>query len=68
MNVLELGDGAFHSCTSLREMKIPDSLQKFGGSVFDNCYELVPSTIDIDDEINDDDVTSEVVTYLRSIQ
>ena len=67
-NVQELGEKAFWYCTSLREMKVPDSLQNFGYSVFYNCSKLVPSTIDIDDKINDDDVTSEVVAYLRSIQ
>ncbi|GMH87831.1 hypothetical protein TrST_g8533 [Triparma strigata] len=45
-----------------------DSLQELGYSVFWECSKLVPSTIDVDDKINDDDVTSEVVSYLRSIQ
>ncbi|GMH96059.1 hypothetical protein TrST_g925 [Triparma strigata] len=67
-NVLELGGSAFYNCTSLREMKVPDSLQTFGIDVFWRCSKLVPSTIDIDDEINGDDVTSEIVAYLRSIQ
>ncbi|GMH97160.1 hypothetical protein TrVE_jg7840 [Triparma verrucosa] len=66
--VLELGEYAFYDCTSLRKMKIPDSLQTLGADVFLNCSELVPSTIDVEDNINDDDVTSEVVAYLRSIQ
>ena len=60
-NVEELGYGAFEDCTSLREMKVPDSLQKFSCYVFRGCSELVPSTIDIDDE-------NAVVSYLRSIQ
>ncbi|GMH73863.1 hypothetical protein TL16_g06307 [Triparma laevis f. inornata] len=63
-NVQELGDTAFSDCLSLRKMNVPDSLQKFGSWVFFNCSKLVPSTIDVDD----DDVTSEVVAYLRSIQ
>ncbi|GMH71103.1 hypothetical protein TrST_g11321 [Triparma strigata] len=67
-HVRELGTWAFAGCTSLREMKIPDSLQKFGGSVFTNCSKLFPSTIDIDDEIDEDDVTSEAIAYLRSRQ
>ncbi|GMH82929.1 hypothetical protein TrVE_jg9778 [Triparma verrucosa] len=66
--VQELGEGAFQNCTSLREMKVPDSLQKFGDDVFYNCSQLVPSAIDVDDKINKNDVTSEVVAYLRSIQ
>ncbi|GMH51042.1 hypothetical protein TrST_g8574 [Triparma strigata] len=64
-NVEELGDNAFDSCTSFREMKVPDSLQAFGSYVFIDCYELVPSDIDISGY---HDTTSEVVTYLRSIQ
>ncbi|GMH98597.1 hypothetical protein TrVE_jg8461 [Triparma verrucosa] len=67
-NVQNLGNYAFFRCTSLREMKVPDSLQELGYSVFWECSKLVPSTIDVDDKINDDDVTSEVVSYLRSIQ
>ncbi|GMH85658.1 hypothetical protein TrVE_jg6360 [Triparma verrucosa] len=67
-NVQELGNYAFWNCTSLREMKVPDSLQMVGEDVFYKCSELVPSTIDVVDDINDDDVTSEVVAYLRSIQ
>ncbi|GMH99317.1 hypothetical protein TrVE_jg11773 [Triparma verrucosa] len=67
-NVKKLGDSAFRDCESLRKMKIPDSLQTFGHRVFQNCSERVPSTIDAEDEINNDDVTSEVVAYLRSIQ
>ncbi|GMH58144.1 hypothetical protein TrST_g4520 [Triparma strigata] len=66
--VLELGRGAFSSCTSLKEMKVPDSLQDIGANVFYRCSKLVPSTIDVDDMINEDDVTSEVVAHLRSIQ
>ncbi|GMI00077.1 hypothetical protein TrVE_jg14308 [Triparma verrucosa] len=66
--VLELGRGTFSSCTSLKEMKVPDSLQDIGANVFYRCSKLVPSTIDVDDMINEDDVTSEVVAHLRSIQ
>ena len=65
-NVEELGDYAFKNCTSLREMKVPDSLQTFGHAVFYACFELVPSDIDIN--IYSNDVTSEVVAYLRSKQ
>ncbi|GMI07780.1 hypothetical protein TrVE_jg6391 [Triparma verrucosa] len=65
-NVQELGDYAFSGCESLREMKVPDSLQTLGANVFLNCSKLVLSDIDISDMFND--VTSEVVAYLRSIQ
>ncbi|GMH92447.1 hypothetical protein TrST_g1898 [Triparma strigata] len=65
-NVEELGTYAFDGCYSLKEMKVPDSLQTFDGNVFAYCSKLVPSTIDVDDKINDDDVTSEVVAYLRA--
>ncbi|GMH52274.1 hypothetical protein TrST_g7434 [Triparma strigata] len=61
-----LGDYAFSGCESLREMKVPDSLQTLGANVFLNCSKLVLSDIDISDMFND--VTSEVVAYLRSIQ
>jgi hypothetical protein len=64
--VQEIGGGAFYNCTSLREMKVPDSLQTFGEDVFAHCSKLVPSTIDINNKINNDDVTSEVVAYLRA--
>ena len=52
-------------------MKIPDSLQTLGTNVFRDCYELVPSDINVkyDSDISDDDdTTSEIVAYLRSIQ
>ncbi|GMH98371.1 hypothetical protein TrVE_jg8784 [Triparma verrucosa] len=65
-NVQELGESAFYYCTSLREMKVPDSLQKFGYDVFGYCSKLVPSTIDVNDMINEDDVTSDVVAYIRA--
>ncbi|GMH61347.1 hypothetical protein TrST_g6691 [Triparma strigata] len=65
-NALELGTRAFAHCTSLREMKIPDSLQKFGRYVFYECSKLVPSDIEVSDQ--DNDTTSKVVAYLRSIQ
>ncbi|GMH95833.1 hypothetical protein TrST_g12228 [Triparma strigata] len=67
-HVEELNTYAFGDCTSLREMKVPDSLQMVGEDVFCGCSKLVPSTIDVEDKTNHDDVTSEVVAYLRSIQ
>ncbi|GMH98186.1 hypothetical protein TrST_g835 [Triparma strigata] len=83
-NVQKLGAHAFAYCTSLREMKVPDSLQTCGEDVFMNCSKLVPSAINVGGEpaFNDEgsydsnaswteeeeDVTSEVVAYLRSIQ
>ncbi|GMH92056.1 hypothetical protein TrST_g11925 [Triparma strigata] len=65
-SVQVLGLEAFSLCTSLREMKVPDSLQTLGGDVFYDCSKLVPSNIDVSDPNND--LTSEVVAYLRSIQ
>ena len=59
--IQELGEKAFGACTSLREMKVPDSLQKYGEYVFRSCSKLVPS--EIDDEDNE-----AVVAYLRSLQ
>ncbi|GMH65382.1 hypothetical protein TrST_g10122 [Triparma strigata] len=60
-NAKYLGDYAFQNCTSLREMKVPDSLQKFGANVFYECSNLVPSDINTLDN-------KAVVAYLRSIQ
>ncbi|GMI03857.1 hypothetical protein TrLO_g11404 [Triparma laevis f. longispina] len=40
-------------------MFIPDSLQKFGDSIFYNCDKLVPSNIDVKDD-------EAVIAYLRS--
>ncbi|GMH56964.1 hypothetical protein TrST_g9698 [Triparma strigata] len=76
-NVLELGTRTFSDCTSLREMKVPDSLQTFGERVFWNCEKLVPSTINVHygdyyEEYDYDtiqlDTTSEVIAYLRSLK
>ncbi|GMI01221.1 hypothetical protein TrST_g7005 [Triparma strigata] len=67
----ELGENVFADCTSLTEMRVPDSLQEFGEHVFWKCSKLVPSDIDADgdSEASDDEgVTSEVVAYLRSKQ
>ena len=52
------------SCYSLRQMKVPDSLQTFGegGNVFYYCSKLVPSDIDVNHD------NEAVVAYLRSIQ
>ncbi|GMI11280.1 hypothetical protein TrVE_jg2979 [Triparma verrucosa] len=63
MNVRYLGNRAFEDCTSLREMKVPDSLQELGGDrVFNGCYKLVPSTVDVHND------STAVVDYLRFIQ
>ena len=67
-NLQELGGYAFWKFSELKSMTIPDSLQTLGDNVFYNCSKLVPSSIDISDEINDDDVTSEVVAHLSSQQ
>ncbi|GMI16377.1 hypothetical protein TrLO_g12922 [Triparma laevis f. longispina] len=55
---------AFHQCLELKSITIPDSLQTLGIRVFDGCYKLVPSNIDVSDWHND--TTSEVVAHLRS--
>ena len=47
-------------------MTIPDSLKMLGHSVFFNCSKLVPSYIDASD--NGNEVTSQVVPYLRDQQ
>ena len=60
-NVRELGEDAFCGCKGLKEMKVPDSLQKFGKDVFKHCSKLVPSDINKQDN-------EAVVAYLRSIQ
>ncbi|GMH60040.1 hypothetical protein TrST_g7689 [Triparma strigata] len=71
-NAHELGDQAFLHCTSLREMKVPDSLQRFDdlgeshsgfwvAGVFSGCSKLVPSSIIVKDD-------NAIVAYLRSIQ
>ncbi|GMH46646.1 hypothetical protein TrVE_jg3216 [Triparma verrucosa] len=39
-------------------MKVPDSLQTFGGRVFWDCYKLVPSYIDVNAD-------TEVIAHLR---
>ncbi|GMH81923.1 hypothetical protein TrVE_jg7733 [Triparma verrucosa] len=68
-HVQELDTRAFSECTSLREMKVPDSLQYFGDdSVFLGCSKLFPSHIYVEYNDDDADVTTEVVAYLRSIQ
>ncbi|GMH82008.1 hypothetical protein TL16_g09118 [Triparma laevis f. inornata] len=65
-NLQEIGDAAFTLCSELKEMTIPESLQTLGRYVFGGCSKIVPSSIDVNDEHNDDDVTSEVVAHLRS--
>ena len=47
--------------STVREMKVPDSLQTFVFEVFYDCSKLVPSDINIKDN-------NAVVAYLRSIQ
>ncbi|GMH74114.1 hypothetical protein TrLO_g4788 [Triparma laevis f. longispina] len=58
-NLQELGQNAFSSCSELKSMTIPDSLQTLGFMVFWRCSKLVPSNID-------DLATNAVVAYLRS--
>ncbi|GMH88116.1 hypothetical protein TL16_g11063 [Triparma laevis f. inornata] len=64
-NLQELGQLAFLCCSELKSMTIPDSLQTLGTRDFLNCTKLVPSSIDVN---NDNNTTSEVITYLRSKQ
>ncbi|GMH73206.1 hypothetical protein TL16_g13234 [Triparma laevis f. inornata] len=47
-------------------MTIPDSLITLGDDIFLDCSKLVPSSIDIKDKINEDDVTSDDVAQLCS--
>ena len=67
-NLQELGRSAFAGCDELESMTIPDSLQKVGDDVFVYSSKLVPSSIDINDEINENDVTSKVIAHLRYCQ
>ncbi|GMH77504.1 hypothetical protein TL16_g07431 [Triparma laevis f. inornata] len=67
-NLQELGQWAFAECSELKPMTILDSFQKLGKNIFYSCSKLVLSSIDIDDEINEDVVTSKVISYLRSQQ
>ncbi|GMH77182.1 hypothetical protein TL16_g07322 [Triparma laevis f. inornata] len=64
-NLQQLSYCAFYNCKELKSMKIPDSLQTLGQYVFQKCPKLVPSTIKVN-SVND--VTSEVVSHLRSQQ
>ncbi|GMH76222.1 hypothetical protein TrLO_g4032 [Triparma laevis f. longispina] len=65
-NLQEFGGSAFNGCSELKTTTIPDTLQTLGAAVFFCCSKLVPSsTIDINDEINGDDVTPEVVELLQ---
>ncbi|GMH90532.1 hypothetical protein TL16_g11795 [Triparma laevis f. inornata] len=65
-NLQELGSYAFHRCSELKSMTIPDSLQTLDDYVFVECSKLVPFSIDASDD--DIDTTSEVVAHLRSKQ
>ncbi|GMH50577.1 hypothetical protein TL16_g06503 [Triparma laevis f. inornata] len=72
-----MGLRAFCDCEELKSMTIPDSLQTLGEHVFLGCFNLVPSSIDVHDTIEDifdDDVTDKVdvtdtvVVYLATKQ
>ena len=39
-NITELGEDAFYYCTSLKNIRVPDTITKFEGSVFGNCSSL----------------------------
>ena len=69
-NLQGLGGGAFLDCSELKSMTIPGSLRNetLGDSIFYTFSKLVPSSIDINDEINDDEKTPKVIVYLRSQQ
>ena len=45
-NLRELGQKAFDGYDELKLVTIPDSLQKLGGHIFENCSKLVPHDID----------------------
>ncbi|GMH53719.1 hypothetical protein TL16_g01511 [Triparma laevis f. inornata] len=65
-NLQELGLNAFEDCSELKSMTIPDSLQTLGYSVFWNCSKLVPSNINVTNQVINS--TPEVVAHLRSLQ
>ncbi|GMH87535.1 hypothetical protein TL16_g10887 [Triparma laevis f. inornata] len=68
-NLQELGQIAFGGCFTLKSMRIPDSLETIRGlsiHVFENCYKLVPSSIDVSRW--NGDATSKVIAHLHSQQ
>ncbi|GMI11699.1 hypothetical protein TrLO_g5498 [Triparma laevis f. longispina] len=62
-NLQEIGYQAFFGCSELKSMTIPDSLQTLGKYVFQNCFKLVPSMINVISNNSD-----AVVAHLRSLQ
>ncbi|GMH98901.1 hypothetical protein TrLO_g14209 [Triparma laevis f. longispina] len=67
-NLQELGQEAFARCSELKSMTIPDSLghaHRLGSDIFFRCSKLVPSNIDVNDDNNNEDVSFEVIDYLR---
>ena len=42
-------------CSELTSMTIPDSLQTFGFFAFFDCSKLVPSNIDVNNDVDDED-------------
>ncbi|GMH51994.1 hypothetical protein TL16_g01134 [Triparma laevis f. inornata] len=67
-NLQELCQQAFHVCSKLKSMMIPDSLQTLGRNVFGRCFKLGPSNIDMNISTSRYDPTSEVVAHFRSLQ
>ncbi|GMH97555.1 hypothetical protein TrVE_jg1578 [Triparma verrucosa] len=61
LNITKVGDYACKFASNLVVVDIPEGIT----NVFHNCYELVPSHIDVRDWNHD---VSAVVAYLRSIQ
>ncbi|GMH81935.1 hypothetical protein TL16_g09094 [Triparma laevis f. inornata] len=64
-NLQELGRYVFWGCSELKSITIPLSLQTLGDNIFYQCSKLVPSHIDVNDQINKEDVTSEVIDYIN---
>ncbi|MBR5250531.1 MAG: leucine-rich repeat domain-containing protein, partial [Clostridia bacterium] len=46
--VLEIGDGAFSSCTQLKEVEIPSSLLTLAGNAFIDCHTNLAFSVDQD--------------------
>jgi len=61
-----LGSASFYNCSSLSQCLIPETLVNWGSDVFYNRVNLVEDGIDVNDEIDEEDVTCEVIDYLRT--
>ncbi|GMI01921.1 hypothetical protein TrLO_g8130 [Triparma laevis f. longispina] len=73
LNITKVGDKACLYAIKLVVVDIPegveriDSLQTLDRRIFYGCSELVPPSIDVSED-KDDDPTSEVIAHLRSQQ